>query len=67
MGRGGKSGGKRAPLRRSGGDQEGKANQQLFADSTDLVADSEEKVMELGRACERRKLKVNMKKLCTEI
>ena len=38
-------------------------NEQLFADDTPLVADSEEKlcrlVSEFGRVCERRKLRVN--------
>ena len=41
-------------------------NQLLFADDTALVADSEEKlfrlVSEFGRACERRKLRVNVGK-----
>ena len=41
-------------------------NQQLFADDTALVADSEEKfcrlVSELRRVCERRKLRVNVGK-----
>ena len=41
-------------------------NQLLFADDTALVADSEEKlcrlVCEFGRACERRKLRVNVGK-----
>ena len=34
-------------------------NQLLFADNKALVADSEEK---LGRLCERRKLRVNVRK-----
>ena len=41
-------------------------SQQLFADDTVLVADSEEKlcrlVSEFGRVCERRKLRVNVGK-----
>ena len=41
-------------------------NQLLFADDTELVADSEEKfcrlVCEFGRVCERRKLRVNVGK-----
>ena len=41
-------------------------NQLLFADDAALVADSEEKlcrlVSEFGRACERRKLRVNVGK-----
>ena len=41
-------------------------NQLLFADDTALVADSEEKlcrlVSEFGRACERRRLRVNVGK-----
>ena len=41
-------------------------NQQLFADDTALVADSEEKlgrlVSEFGRVCERRKLRVKVGK-----
>ena len=41
-------------------------NQLLFADDTALVADSEEKlcrlVNELGRVCERRKFRVNVRK-----
>ena len=43
-----------------------KINLLLFADDTALVADSEEKlcrlVSEIGRACERRKLRVNVGK-----
>ena len=39
-------------------------NQLLFADDTELVADSEEKLCrlasEFGRICERRKLRVNV-------
>ena len=41
-------------------------NQQLFADDTALVADSEDKlcrlVSEFGRVCERKKLRVNVGK-----
>ena len=41
-------------------------NQLLFADDTELVADSEEKlgrlVSEFGRVCERRKLRMNVVK-----
>ena len=41
-------------------------NQLLFADDTALVADSEDKlcrlVSEFGRVCERRKLRVNIRK-----
>ena len=40
-------------------------NQQLFADDTALVADSEKScrlVSEFGRVCERRKLRVNVGK-----
>ena len=41
-------------------------NQQVFADDTALVADSEEKlggvVSEFGRVCERKELKVNVGK-----
>ena len=40
-------------------------NQLLFADDTALVADSEEKlcrlVSELGRVCERRRLRINVR------
>ena len=43
-----------------------KINQLLFADGKALVADSEEKlcrlVSEFGSICERRKLRVNMRK-----
>ena len=49
-------------LRANGGRFE--INQLLFADDTALVADLEEKlcilVSEFGRACERRKLRVNV-------
>ena len=37
-------------------------NQLLIADDTALVADSEEKLCEFGRVCERTELKVNVGK-----
>ena len=49
-----------------GNDNERELNQLLFADDTLVVADSERKlcqlVTEFGRACERRKLRVNVGK-----
>jgi len=49
-----------------GGERKWEVSQLLFADDTALVADSKEKlqslVTELGRVCDRRKLKVNVAK-----
>ena len=49
-----------------GNDNEWELNQLLFADDTVVMADSERKLCQLvtehGRACERRKLRVNVGK-----
>ena len=49
-----------------GNENEWELNQLLFADDTVVVADSERKlyqlVIEFGRVCERRKLRVNVGK-----
>ena len=45
-----------------GTDKEWEPNQLLFADDTVVVADSERKLCQLVRVCERRKLRVNVGK-----
>ena len=55
-----------AALRKSGEDREWRVNQLLFEDDKVLVADSGEKlsnlVLEVGRVCERKNLKGNVRK-----
>ena len=45
-----------------GNDNEWELNQLLFADNTVVVADSERKLFQLVKVCERRKLRVNVSK-----